>query len=101
MQPTLLLPPTVKLQVAPLVQLRLALAPAVTVHLLPPLQVPLQEAPQVPSQVPEVRAREQLLTAGSQAILLNEVPPQAARNAAIRIPGIIFMWALVVGDSSS
>ncbi len=79
--PMLLLEPTVKLQVAPDVQLRLALLPAVTVHVLPPLHGPLQEFPQVPLQVPLVHASEQLATDGSHPIWLNELPPHATRAA--------------------
>ena len=76
-QPTLLLEPTVKLQVDPDVQFRLALFPALTSQALPPLQVPLQELPQVPLQVPVVQASEQLATAGSHPIVFDE-PPHAA-----------------------
>lgn len=93
----LLLAPTVKLQFAPLVQFRLALLLAATVHLLPPLQTPLHEGPQLPSQVPEVQAREQLDVEGSQPILLNDVPPQPATTAAIMIPGINFKRLLLAG----
>ena len=77
MHPTLLLEPTVKLQVAPDVQFRLALLPAVIAQLLLALQVPLHEFPQVPLQEPVVQATEQLATPGSQPMVL-ELPPQAA-----------------------
>ncbi len=90
--PTLLLDPTVKLQVAPEVQFRLALFPALTVQVLPALQVPLQELPQVPLQSPLVHASEQLATAGSQPMVWGELPPQAAAAAitsAVRMPFIV------------
>src|SRR5689334_13858893 len=78
----LLLEPTVKLQVAPEVQLRLVLFPAVTSQVLPPLQEPLQELPQVPPQLPLVQLSEQLEIDGSQPICVNEgLPPHATRAA--------------------
>lgn len=80
--PMLLLDPTVKLQVAPVVQPRLALAPAVTEQELPLLHVPLHDDPQLPPQVPVVHDKEQLAAAGSQPMVVNESPPHAASTAA-------------------
>ncbi len=94
-QPMLLLPATVKLQVAPLVQFRLALLPAVTVHVLPPLQTPLHELPQLPLHVPFVHASEQLAVAGSQPILLNEpLPPHAASAVTATAARMCFIGTL-------
>ena len=84
-QPMLLLEPTVKLHVAPEVQLKLALLPVLIVQVLPALQAPLHELPQVPLQVPELQASEQLAADGSQPIWLNEFPPQAASASATRM----------------
>ena len=56
--------------------------PAVTVQVLPPLHVPLHEVPQVPWQVLLVHSSEQLESVGSHPILVNDEPPQAARNPA-------------------
>lgn len=94
-QPMLLLAPTVKLQVAPLVQPRLALAPAVTVQVLPPLQVPLHELAQLPLHVPVMHASEQLATDGSQPILLNELPPHAAKTSIAATARMGFTGALL------
>ncbi len=82
-QPTLLLGPTVKSQVAAEVQPRLALFPAVTVQVLPPLHVPLHELPQVPWQLPVAQVSEQLATDGSHPICVNELllPPHPASIA--------------------
>jgi hypothetical protein len=89
-QPMLLLEPTVKLHVAPEVQLRLALLPALTVQALPPLQAPLHEFPQVPLQLPAGQANEQLATPGSQPIWLDELPPHAAIAANPNAVRIVF-----------
>ena len=98
----LLLAPTVKLQVAPLVQFRLALLLATTVQLLPPLQAPLHEGPQVPSQVPEVQAREQLDVEGSQPILVNDVPPQPVTTMAVMTTRMNFKVLLLqVGEAGA
>ena len=91
-QPMLLLPATVKLQVAPLVQFRLALLPAVTVHVLPPLQTPLHELPQVPLHVPVVHVSEQLAAAGSHPMVLNELPPHAARAITAATARMCFIY---------
>jgi hypothetical protein len=92
--PTLLLEPTVKLHVAPDVQLRLALLPAVTVHVLPALHVPLHELPLVPLQSPVVHASYQLATAGSQPMVCGELPPQAAAAATTNPQRIRFIALL-------
>jgi len=79
----LLLDPTVKLQMAPEVQLRLALFPAVTVHVVPaPLHGPLQEFPQLPPQSPVVQDKEQLPADGSQPICVNALLPPQPRSIA-------------------
>lgn len=89
-QPMLLLDPTVKLQVAPEVQLRLVLFPAVSEQLLPPLQLPLQELPQLPAQSPVGQETVQLATPGSQPITVEEVPPHAAIAASPIATKMIF-----------
>ena len=86
----LALVPVVKLHVDPELQLRLALLPALIVQVLPPLQGPLQEFPQLPPQLPLVQESEQLAAAGSQPIWLKELPPHAASAATANAAKIIF-----------
>jgi hypothetical protein len=74
LQVTLLEAPTVKVQVAPPVQLRLADAPATSVHWLPPLQPPLHEVPHESLvQVPPGHETLQLFPDGSHVFLLHPV----------------------------
>jgi hypothetical protein len=86
-QLTLPLLPTVKVQFAPPVQLKLALGPPVSEQ-VEPLQPALQELAQEPLQVaPPPQANEQLLFEESQPVEINVLfgPPQAANIRAAPI----------------